>query len=105
MKKFCRKVLANLIIIVLLISDILPLGIGIVSYAEENCKPLFEKEEDGTIKFVIIVNDSLKYRREYLEQDGYEREKAEDYDNYVYPQEINVTVDLPKADLRFVNCS
>ena len=52
---------------------------SIVSYAEENCKPLFEKEEDGTIKFVIIANDSLKYRREYLEQDGYEREKAEDY--------------------------
>ena len=36
---------------------------SIVSYAEENCKPLFEKEEDGTIKFVIIANDSLKYTR------------------------------------------
>ena len=70
---------------------------SIVSYAEENCKPLFEKEEDGTIKFIIIANDSLKYRREYLEQNDYEREKEEDYDNYVYPQEINVTVDLPEG--------
>ena len=68
---------------------------SIVSYAEENCKPLFTKEEDGTIKFTVVANDSLKQRREYLEANGYERQQEEDYDNYVYPQEINVTIDLP----------
>lgn len=68
---------------------------SIVKYAEENCKPLFEKDKDGTTKFVVIANDSLNYKKDYLIKDGYEREKEEDYDNYVYPQEMNVTVDLP----------
>jgi len=67
----------------------------IVKYAEEKCKPLFKKEEDGYIDFLVIANDSLKYRREYLEQNGYIRQIDEDYDNYVYPQEVNVTIDLP----------
>ena len=65
-----------------------------VSYAEENCKPLF-KEENGTIDFLVISNDSLKYQKEYLLQNGYTRQKEEDYDNYVYPKEIEVTIDLP----------
>ena len=69
----------------------------VVSYAEENCKPLFKKENDGKIDFLVIANDSLKYRKEYLEQNGYKREEASDYDNYVYPQEINVKVELPKG--------
>lgn len=68
-----------------------------VKYAEENCKPLFKKEDDGSIDFLVITNDSLKYRKEYLEQNGYARQKEEDYDNYVYPQEINVTIDLPNG--------
>jgi len=68
---------------------------SIVIYAEENCKPLFKKEEDGTIDFLVIANDSLKYRQDILEENGYIRQKEEDYDNYVYPQEKEVTVDLP----------
>lgn len=70
---------------------------SIVHYAEENCKPLFEKDNDGSIDFLVITNDSLKYRKEYLEQNGYRRQLEEDYDNYVYPQEINVSIDLPKG--------
>ena len=70
---------------------------SIVNYAEEHCKPLFTKEDDGTIDFVVIANDSLKYRKEYLEQNGYTRQQEEDYDNYVYPQTVNVTVDLPEG--------
>ncbi len=69
---------------------------SVVSYAEENCRPLFEKEEDGSINFLVIANDNLKYPKEYLENDGYVRQEEEDYDNYVYPQEIDVTVDLPE---------
>ena len=70
---------------------------SIVSYAETNCKPLFKKEDDGTIDFLVIANDSLKYRKEFLEKDGYTRQQEEDYDNLVYPQQIDVSVELPNG--------
>ena len=70
---------------------------SIVVYAEENCKPLFEKDTDGSIDFLVIANDSLKYRKELLEKNGYSRQQEEDYDNYVYPQNIDVSIDLPKG--------
>ena len=69
----------------------------IVNYAEENCKPLFKKEEDGSIDFLVIANDSLSYKKDFLEQNGYIRQKEEDYDNFVYPQQIDVSIDLPKG--------
>ena len=69
----------------------------IVSYAEENCKPLFKKERDGTIDFIVIANDSLVYPRDYLEENGYLRQQEEDYDNYVLPQEVEVSIDLPNG--------
>ena len=69
----------------------------IVSYAEENCKPLFKKDEDGRIDFLVVANDSLKYCKEYLEQNGYVRQKEEDYDNYVFPDKIVVSIDLPEG--------
>ena len=68
-----------------------------VKYAEENCKPLFERDSDGSIDFVVIANDSLTYRTNYLKDNGYSKQEDQDYDNYVYPQEINVTVDLPEG--------
>ena len=68
---------------------------SIVNYAEENCKPLFKKEDDGSIDFLVIANDSLSYRREFLENAGYIRQKEEDYDNFVYPQQIDVSINLP----------
>lgn len=68
---------------------------SIVSYAEENCKPLFEQAADGSIDFLVITNDSLKDRIRILEETGYIRQKEEDYDNYVYPQETTVDVNLP----------
>ncbi len=68
---------------------------SIVSYAEENCKPLFKKEDDGSIDFLVITNDSLKYRKEILEQKGYSRQLEQDYDNFVYPQETNIEINLP----------
>ena len=70
---------------------------SIVSYAEENCKPLFEKDADGSIDFLVIANDSLKYRKEFLEMNGYSRQQEEDYDNYVYPKNTDVSIDLPKG--------
>lgn len=70
---------------------------SIINYAEENCKPLFSKNDDGTIDFLVIANDSLKYRQEVLQESGYTKQLEEDYDNYVYPQEIEVSIDLPKG--------
>lgn len=68
-----------------------------VKYAEENCKALFTKENDGTIDFLVIANDSLIDRKEFLESYGYTRQKEEDYDNYVYPEKMDVTVELPEG--------
>ena len=68
---------------------------SIVKYAEIYCKPLFEMKEDGSIDFLVIANDSLKYRKEVLEANGYLRQIEEDYDNFVYPQEVNISIKLP----------
>ena len=70
---------------------------SIVEYSEENCRPLFEKNENGFIDFLVIANDSLKYREDVLKQIGYTKQIEEDYDNFVYPQEIDVTVELPSG--------
>ena len=67
----------------------------IVGYSEENCRPLFKKETDGSIDFLVISHDSLEYRTDYLKQNGYVKQMEQDYDNFVYPQEVDVTVDLP----------
>ncbi len=65
-----------------------------VMYAEENCRPLFKKDEDGTIDFYVILHDSLKDRINVLKKLGYEKQIGEDYDNFVYPQEIDVSINL-----------
>lgn len=66
-----------------------------VKYAEENCKPLFEVAEDGTIDFCVILHDSFQSRVEVLRKLGYEKQTGDDYDNYVYPQKIDVSIELP----------
>lgn len=66
-----------------------------IEYSEENCIELFTKDEDGTVDFLVIANDSLKYRQEILKAKGYKKQVEEDYDNYVNPQETDVFIDLP----------
>ncbi|MBP5654268.1 MAG: GNAT family N-acetyltransferase [Clostridiales bacterium] len=70
---------------------------SMVRFAEENLLPLFSPDEDGTIDFLVINNDSLTSRKAYLEANGYSRQKEEDYDNFVYPQQADVSVDLPEG--------
>jgi len=67
----------------------------IVEYAEEKCLPLFKKLDDGSVDFLVIANDSLTYRKEVLELLGYIKQKEEDYDNYVFPQNFNSSIKLP----------
>ncbi len=70
---------------------------SILAYSEGNCRPLFHKADDGSIKFWVAANDSLSYMQEILLRSGYSRYKEEDYDNYVYPLETCVSVDLPEG--------
>ena len=69
----------------------------LLAYSEENCLPLFHKADDGSVKFWVAVNDSLTYTREILLNAGYKRYADEDYDNYVYPMETDVSVELPRG--------
>jgi N-acetylglutamate synthase-like GNAT family acetyltransferase len=70
---------------------------SMVKYAEENCRPLFGVDEDGTIDFCVILHDSFQDRIEVLKKLGYEKQEGEDFDNYVYPQESSFTIDLPEG--------
>lgn len=68
-----------------------------VKYAEENCRQLFEICEDGTTDFCVILHDSFKNRIEVLKKLGYEKQIEEDYDNYIYPQNTDVYIELPNG--------
>ena len=70
---------------------------SILAYSEQHCLPLFHKAEDGSVKFWVAANDSLAYMREILLDSGYSRYADEDYDNYVYPLEISVSIELPEG--------
>lgn len=70
---------------------------SIIEYAEDNCNKLFKKDENGYIEFLVIANDSLKYREEILKINGYKKQLEEDYDNYVYPQQFDKTIKLPNG--------
>ncbi len=70
---------------------------SVLAYSEENCRPLFHKAEDGSVKFWVAVSDSLSYMQKILQDSGYARYPEEDYDNYVRPLETLVSVDLPKG--------
>lgn len=67
----------------------------LLSYSEKNCLPLFHKADDGSVKFWVAANDSLAYMGKHLLESGYTRYGQEDYDNYVYPQQTALPVDLP----------
>ena len=70
---------------------------AMLAHSEENCLPLFEKEEDGSVDFLVVANDSLTYRRDILTELGYKRQTEADYDNYVYPLEMNIPIKLPEG--------
>ena len=53
MKNWVRKVIANLIVFMLLFADFAPIGLGIVSYAEENQKGI-----EYSVKFVEITEEN-----------------------------------------------
>lgn len=70
---------------------------SILAYSEKNCLPLFHKADDGSMKFWVAANDSLTYMQEILVDTGYARYAEEDYDNFVYPLETCVSVELSEG--------
>lgn len=70
---------------------------SLLSHSEKSCLPLFHKADDGSVKFWVAANDRLTYMQEILLDSGYTRYAEEDYDNYVYPLETSVSVDLPEG--------
>jgi len=68
---------------------------SLLSHSEKHCLPLFHKAGDGSVKFWVAVNDSLRYMQDFLAASGYARYDQEDYDNYVYPS--CVSADLPEG--------
>ena len=50
-----------------------------IDLAEKELLPLFEKDENGDINFLVVSHDSLKYQAEELKKRGYVRDEAEDF--------------------------
>lgn len=73
-----------------LFSDMLDLG-------EEKLTPLFEKNEDGSIDFLVVSHDSLNYQQEELLRRGYIKQEDSDYDNVQNPLEKNYIINLPEG--------
>ena len=65
--------------------------------AEKELLPLFEKDEDGKVNFLVVSHDSLKYQAEELLKRGYIRDEAGDYDNVAHPLITNYEPNLPEG--------
>ena len=66
-----------------------------IELSEKELLPLFEKDEEGKVDFLVISHDSLKYQAEELLKRGYKKDEAEDYDNVQHPLEKNYQITLP----------
>lgn len=65
--------------------------------SERELQPLFEKDENGEINFLVVSHDSLEYQTEELQRRGYVRDDAGDFDNVQHPLETNYTINLPEG--------
>lgn len=63
--------------------------------SEKELLPLFERDEDGNIDFLVVSHDSLKYQAEELKKRGYTRDEAGDFDNVQHPLEKDYKIELP----------
>lgn len=72
MKDFCRKVIANLIIIMLVLADFMPIGLGLVSYAEE------QEIIEYSVKFVEITEETEKQEEKIETQEQTEEVPLEE---------------------------
>ena len=70
---------------------------SMLDLGEKELQPLFEKDKDGTINFLVVSDDRLKYPQEELIKRGYTRDEAGDFDNVQHPLETNYTIELPEG--------
>ncbi|MDE6292855.1 MAG: GNAT family N-acetyltransferase [Bacilli bacterium] len=65
--------------------------------AEKELTPLFERDENGEINFLVVSHDSLTYQAEELKSRGYVKDTKGDFDNCQHPMETNYIIDLPEG--------
>ena len=65
--------------------------------SEKELLPLFERDEDGNIDFLVVSHDSLKYLKKKLKKRGYIRDEAGDFDNVQHPLEKDYKIELPNG--------
>lgn len=65
--------------------------------SEKQLLPLFNKNENGEIDFLVISHNSLEYQTDELIKRGYTKDDAEDYDNVQHPMETNYKITLPEG--------
>lgn len=68
---------------------------SMLAFGEENCLPLFDEAEDGTVKFWVAVSDGLPRARETLTASGYGKYAEEEYANCVDPFKADASAELP----------
>ena len=68
-----------------------------IDIGEKELLPLFKKDENENINFLVVSHDSLKYQAEELIKRGYTRDAAGDFDNASYPLETNYEITLPEG--------
>lgn len=59
-----------------------------LEYAENNCTELFDKDEYSNINFCCCVNSKFEYQTKLLEEKGYIKDRACDYNNYIDPEKV-----------------
>lgn len=70
---------------------------AMLDLGERELKPLFEKEKDGKINFLVISHDSLQYQADELIKRGYKKDNAEDYDNIQHPLETDYAINCQRG--------
>ncbi len=70
---------------------------SMIAFSEKNCRPLFAKAEDGSVKFWVAVSDSLTYMTGALTESGYREYPEKEYMNCVCPLSADVTAELPSG--------
>ena len=62
---------------------------------EKELAPLFKKDENGEIDFLVVSHDRLTYQAEELKKRGYTKDEAGDFDNVVRTAETNFQINPP----------
>lgn len=68
-----------------------------IDIAEKELRPLFPKNENGKINFIVVASDKLTYKVKELESRGYQKSIDMDYDNFQYPQNTNYIINLKEG--------